>query len=297
MTSAAAALPTHHPGCTGRRALLTNPEDAQAAADALARGGVIGHGFANFYVLTTRPDRDTVRRVNLMKGRAPDQVGSITTTPARIPLVYDWSRLPAGLTRHRILGLIDALFARGPFGLRGPAAAHLPGHLTQLDAGMRTAQVIAPGYACPCTAFLAGSLDAIGADILYITSANRSRHRTGAEDEPAHWTAVGLCAEFGHEPGFRLLEHADEDAARRRYPGYAPMSTTILAFHKTAGITAEGRVRLLVERHGSLGIGELRPVLAGLGFELTLAPGAERRLRQRDYGCGLPAGLPAGMSG
>jgi hypothetical protein len=164
------------------------------------------------------------------------------------PKVRDWSQLPAGLTRRRVLGLIDTLFELGPFGLRGPAAADVPAHLIQLDAGVRTAQVIAPGYACPSNDFLARSLDAVGDDILYITSANRSRHRTGADDEPAHWTAAGLRAEFGHEPAFRLLEHADEDAARRRYPGYALMSTTILAFHKTAGTSPRGRVRLLVER-------------------------------------------------
>lgn len=55
-----------------RLALLTNPEDAQAAAEALAQGAVIGQGFANFYVLTTRPGAETVGKVNLMKGRPVD---------------------------------------------------------------------------------------------------------------------------------------------------------------------------------------------------------------------------------
>jgi hypothetical protein len=64
--------------------------------------------------------------------------GSITTTPSRIPLMYDWSRLPVGLTRRQVLGLIDTLFTLGPFGLRGPAATHVPDHLVQVDAGVPT---------------------------------------------------------------------------------------------------------------------------------------------------------------
>jgi hypothetical protein len=148
---------------------------------------------------------------------------------------------------------------------------------------VRTTQVIAPGYACASNDFLARSLDGVSTDLLYVTSANRSRHCTGAVDEPAHWTAAGLRAEFGREPGFRVLAHADEGAARRRYPQFAPMSTTIVAFHKTAGIDLQGRVRLLVERHGSFATDDLRVVLGRLGFELTLAPGATQRLLQRDY--------------
>lgn len=273
-------------------ALLTNSDDVQAAAEALGQGAVIGQGFANFYVLTTRPAAETVRMVNLMKGRPVDQVGSITTTPSRIPLMYDWSRLPVGLTRRAVLGLIDTLFTLGPFGVRGPAAAHVPDHLVQLDEDVPTAQVIAPGYFCPSNDFLARSLDIVGADLLYVTSANRSRHRTGAVDEPAHWTAAGLREEFGREPGFRVLAHADEAAARRRYPDFAPMSTTIVAFHKTAGIGPQGRVRLVVERHGSFPINDLRVALGRLGFELALAPGATQRLLQRDYDHrGSPGGL------
>ena len=49
--------------------------------------------------------------------------------------------------------LMDALYARGPFGFRGPAADRVPDHLTQWDAGVRTTQVIAPGAACPANAF------------------------------------------------------------------------------------------------------------------------------------------------
>jgi hypothetical protein len=280
-TSAAETVPP-----TAGRYLLTDPQHVLLAAEALARGGIIAQGFANFYVITTRPDAATVRRVNLMKGRPPDQVGSIITAPAAIPRVYDWSRLPAGLTRAHVRDLIDALYGYGPFGIRGPAAPHIPAHLRQDDGGIPTAQVIAPGTGCPSNEFLHRCLEAIGEDILYITSANRSRHLTGAGDEPAHWRAAGLLAEFGNEPGFMVLEHADEDAARRAYPRFAPMSTTIVAFHKTAGTDEQGRPRLIVERHGSLHVDHLRPLLDELGFGMALAPSAARRLELRTYDTG-----------
>jgi tRNA A37 threonylcarbamoyladenosine synthetase subunit TsaC/SUA5/YrdC len=271
-------------GQANNRSVLSDAQAVQVAADALAAGGIVAQAFANFYVITTRPDELTVRRVNLMKGRPADQVGSITTTPARLPLVYDWSQLPAGLTREDVCGLIDALFTIGPFGFRGPAAGHIPHHLTQDDDGITTAQVIAPGYACPSNRFLARSLEAIDEDILYITSANRSRHLTGADDEPAHYRADGLRAEFGHEPGFMVLEHDDEEEANQRtYPLYAPMSTTILALHKVAGHDEQGRLRLVVERHGSLPVDHLREVVGRLGFGLVLGANATHRLLQRDY--------------
>lgn len=263
---------------------LTRPADASYAARELATGAVVGHGFANFYVITTRGDADTVRRVNIMKGRPAGQVGSITTTPSRIPAVWDWSQLPAPLTRRRVLGVIDTFFGLGPFGFRGPAAAHIPPHLTSPDAGVATAQVIAPGYACPSNDFLARAIDANDDDLLYITSANRSRHLTGANDSPAHWRADGLRTEFGTDPttGLLMLEHADEEAARRRYPRYLPMSTTILGFHRvTMGV--DGRPALRLERHGSLPADVVREQLDRVGFGMTIAPGARTRLLLREY--------------
>ncbi|MGW4380957.1 L-threonylcarbamoyladenylate synthase [Kitasatospora sp. NPDC004531] len=283
-------MASSHRSTIGRSAPLTDPEGIKAAAEVLAEGGVVAHGFANMYALTARPDRATVGRVNLMKGRPADQVGSITTTPSRIPSVFDWSRLPSGLTHRKLLGLIDALYVLGPFGFRGPAAAHVPDHLTQADAGVRTTQVIAPGYACPSNAFLAKALAATGEDFLYVTSANRSRKLTGAWEEPAHWRAAALKAEFDGEPGITFLEHADEEAARRGYPCHAPMSTTVLAFHKTDGRDDDGRVRLVVERHGSLPVELLAPAVAALGYGLSLSPGAARRLSQRSYDDGVRVG-------
>lgn len=264
-----------------RPLLLNDADDVAHAAAVLAAGGVIGQGFGNFYVLTTRPDAATVRRINLLKGRPADQVGSVVTTPLRIPLLFDWAALPEGLSGRAVRSVMDALFELGPFGFRGPAAAHVPDHLVQVDRGVRTTQVIAPGYACVSNRFLSRALDLVGEDLLYVTSANRSRHLTGAPDEPAHWRADGLRTEFGSDPDFLLLAHPDEDAARRRYPLHAPMSTTILAFHKVAHAGRE--VRLVVERHGSLPIEALRPVVERLGFGLDIAPTAVRRLELREY--------------
>ncbi|MGS0685133.1 hypothetical protein ACVBEQ_08290 [Nakamurella sp. GG22] len=274
MTAAPAAAPS-------LRRLIG--DDAAYAAAELAAGHSIGHAFANFYVITTRADRATVRGINLMKGRPPDQVGSITAPPSRIPDVWDFGLLPEGLTRRSVLQVIDSFFGLGPFGFLGPAARHVPDHLTFPVGDVRTAQVIAPGYACPSNDLLLRSLQETGDDFLYITSANRSRHLTGADDSPAHWTAAGLDAEFGEEPGFVLLEHPDEVAARARYTRYLPMSTTILGFQRIVRVPGDPRPQLILERHGSLHVDDVRAVLDGLGFGLVLGPKARTRLTQRDY--------------
>lgn len=266
-----------------RRLQLSSAADAEYTARAIAAGAVVGHAFGNFYVITTRPDADVVRGVNLMKGRPVDQVGSLNTTRALIPTLYDWSKLPAGLTLETVTAIMNRLFGMGPFGFRGPAGAHIPDHLAAMDGPHRTTQVIAPGYACASNRLLERAMELLGVEFLYITSANRSRHLTGADDEPAHFTAEGLRAEFGHEPRFLVLEHRDEFAARAAYPGYAPMSTTLLAFHKLGASDEQGRPSLIVERHGSLPVDVLRPILAEFGFGLELGPKAVKRLALREY--------------
>lgn len=266
---------------TAAHRLITT--DAALAARALDAGAVVGHGFANLYAITTRADADTVRRVNLMKGRPPGQVGSITAPPAAIRDVWEFGDLPPGLNRRRVLRLIDTFFSLGPFGFRGPAAAHVPPHLTFPDGPVGTAQVIAPGYSCPSNEFLSEALRATGDPFLYITSANRSRHATGADDSPAHWRADGLRAEFGDEPGFMIVEHPDEAAARARYPRYLPMSTTILGFHRVEHVAGDRRPHLVLERHGSLAVDDVRAVLDDLGYGLVIGPNARTRLTQRDY--------------
>lgn len=269
---------------TATRTVLSDPAHVSGAVAAMAEdGAVVAHAFANFYVITTRGDADTVRRVNVMKGRPPGQVGSITGPPASLPEVWDLERLPERLSRRTALALVDAFYSRGPFGFRAPAAASVPAHLCEADNGVLTAQVIAPGYRCPSNAFLAAAERACDGDLLYITSANRSRHLTGAEDSPAHWKADGLRAEFGDEPGFVVLEHADEAWARAAYPQYLPMSTTILGLHRVVDVPGDARPHLVLERHGSLSADVVRGVLAELGFGMVLGPRARTRLVQRDY--------------
>lgn len=265
------------------RYFLSDGGGVDFAAHALANRGAVTHGFANFYAIVSRPDKEVVVGINRMKGRPDDQVGSVTTTPLRIPFLFDWTKLPPGLTKHKVLGLMDAVYELGPFGFRGPAARHVYGHLTSSDQGIATTQVIAPGSACYSNKFLARAMDLIDEDYLYVTSANRSRHVTGADDEPAHYRGTAIKAEFGNEQGFVVLRHPDEEAARRQYPLFAPMSTTILAFHRLAEPTPGGRPRLLVERHGSLHVDDLRPIVERFGFGLALGPKAQVRLPQREY--------------
>ena len=211
---------------------MESPLDVAMAADRLARGDVVAHGFANLYALTTLPDATTVRATNSLKGRPVGQVGSVTTTPSRMTSLWDLAALPPGLSSDAVHALLDALYGLGPCGFRGAAAEHVPGHLTSTDGGRATVQLIAPGYACPSNRFLAAALAVAQTPFLHITSANRSRHVTGATDEPAHSRAEALRAEFATVPRVVLLEH-DEDAARVRYPRHEPMSTTVLALDRT----------------------------------------------------------------
>ena len=271
------------PSRPDRRPVLTDPDHVGWAAHALAGGAVVAHGFANLYAITTRADRETVRRVNALKGRPLEQVGSLTSPPDAVTEAWDLTRLPAGLSRGAVLEIVAAFFDLGPFGFRAPAAGHLPDHLTAPEGGTRTAQVIAPGYRCPSNAFLSRAARATGGDYLYITSANRSRHQTGADDSPAHWKAAGLLAEFGHFDDFVVLEHDNEDRARERYPHFLPVSTSILSLHRVARVAGDPRPHLLLERQGSLAASAVRDVLAGVGFGLLLDPRATRQLEPRSY--------------
>ena len=232
---------------TPHRLVFTNPADVQRAADALADGGVVGHGFANVYAITTRPDADIVQLVNRMHERPTEHVGSITVPPERIPDLYDWTQLPPGLTRRSVLHVVDAFYSSGPFGFRGPAAEHIPPHLTQLEADVVTTQVIAPGYTCPSNDFLARALAAADADVLHIAPANPSHHR----------------------PGMTLLDHPDDGTARSRYPGYQATSATILGFHRPVRVAGDRRPQLLLVRRGSLDVHTVRQMLDDLGFGLV----------------------------
>ncbi|SIR71586.1 L-threonylcarbamoyladenylate synthase [Micromonospora avicenniae] len=261
---------------------IDRPDDVAFAARALADGAVVAVAFANFYALVARPEAECVRRLNRAKGRSADQVGSITVAAYRIPSMFDWSRISPRLPERRVRALMEILYGAGPFGFRGPAADRLPDHLTQHDRGVRTTQVIAPGVLCPSNAFIERAASEAGVDHLAITSANRSRHLTGVDEEPAHWKADRLAADFAHLPDLVLLAHRDEAAARAVYAVYLPTSVTLLSFHQPEGEREEPPV-LIVDRHGSLHVDAVRRAAAPLGLQVRLAADVGQRLRVRAY--------------
>ena len=170
-------------------------------------------------------------------------------------------------------------YALGPMGFRGPAAPGIPGHLTSLDAEVRTTQLIHPGFRCSSNELVRAVLDRIDDEFLFITSANVSKGVTG-KLEPAHYDLAGVQADFGAAEGVVLIGHRDEPAVRATYPLFVPMSTSILAFHKLA--EDDGEPALILERHGSLDIPETRAAAARQGFGLALAETARERLPSRD---------------
>jgi len=188
--------------------------------------------------------------------------------------------VPRVFPQSSLMALFDELLDAGPIGLRGPAAAAIPTHLAGENNGRRTVQFVSPGSRCPANAMVAAAIEMLGRPYLCVTSANRSHHATGAGEEPAHFEALPLALDFA---GTRLpiLRHRDEAAARTAYPRHAPISTSILAFHRYAGLGPDGCPALTLERHGSLDIGDLVPMLARHGFALAIGASAGRRLGQR----------------
>jgi hypothetical protein len=165
-------------------------------------------------------------------------------------------------------------------GFRGPAAYHVPDQLTSLDADIRTTQLIAPGYRCPSNELLELVLERTGTHFLFITSANVSKGVTG-RIEAAHYDLEGIQRDFGRCEGVVLIGHRDEGIVRATYPRHLPMSTSILAFHRLAE-DERGRPALVLERHGSLPVDEVRGIASRHGFGLVLGPGAQERLPMRD---------------
>jgi tRNA A37 threonylcarbamoyladenosine synthetase subunit TsaC/SUA5/YrdC len=265
---------------------LDDPEHISSAVRSLAGGAGVIYGFANFYALAFRPEADVVRTINQAKGRPANQTASVTTVREHIPALFDWSQLPQRLDRERVMRMIDTLYGKGPLGFRGPAAAHLPDHLTVWDEarGTRTVQLIAPGYDCPSNAFLTQAIAETNKTIFGITSVNTSSNTTGRE-EPAHYRISGAKADLGHA-GFVMLAHGHgtercEERARRRYPGYGPMSVTVLGFHgrQPVGDTPY----ITAERHGSLPIAEVTELLSTLGLGCAPETLGVKRIACRQY--------------
>ena len=141
-------------------------------------------------------------------------------------------------------------------------------------------QVIGPGYRCPSNELLDDILARVGEDFLFITSANVSGGVTGRV-EAAHYDLRGMQDDFGGKDGILLIGHRDEGAVRASYSRHLPMSTSILAFHKLARDDG-GDPALILERHGSLGVDDVRGLAAKHGFGLVLGEKAHERMPLRD---------------
>jgi hypothetical protein len=239
------------------------------AAEATADGAALFYAFGNFCALAAKPDLASLEAMNRLKGRPLHQVGSVTTTPERSAKVFDWDAVQ--MPWSALVAVMSDLQALGPIGLRGPAARHIPDHLTLTDQGVRTVQLITPGDICPSNHLVGDVLDLIGEDVLYITSANTSSNVTG-QVEAAHFEIKEIQKEFGHREDVVLVGHRNERANRRRYPRHRACSTSIVAFH-------EGH--LVLERLGSLDALTILEVAVRHGLTLTLGEGAEIPVPER----------------
>lgn len=253
------------------------------AAEATAEGAALFYAFGNFCALAARPELESLRAMNRLKGRPLDQVGSVTTTPERGKLVFDWDRVQ--IPWRALVATMADLHMLGPIGFRGPAAPSIPDHLTVTDDGVRTVQLISPGDTCPSNALVGDVLDLIGEDILYITSANTSGH-VSKRVEAAHYEMRAIQREFGERPDVKLIGHRNERAVRRRYPHHLPCSTSIVAFH---------RGHLVLERLGSLDAAVIERVAGRHGLTLSSEvaervpvrrPVRPRLARRRVHGAG-----------
>lgn len=257
---------------------LSVPSDRRAAARATAAGAALFYGFGNFCALAGLPDRASVLRINRMKGRSDSQAGSVTSDPARMPLAFDWSRLPRELDAETMLTLMTELQALGPIGFRGPASHRVPDHLAVMDGDVRTVQHISPGVRCRSNALVREILDLTGDDLLFVTSANRSGNVT-KQAEAAHCEMDEIRREFGDRRDAVMIGHDDEVTNRAFYPRHLPCSTSIVSFHRR--LHEAGRPSLVLERHGSLAADEIRNVAARHGFGLAIAPSGRERLPVR----------------
>jgi tRNA A37 threonylcarbamoyladenosine synthetase subunit TsaC/SUA5/YrdC len=263
---------------------LSLASDRRAAARATAGGAALFYGFGNFCALAAMPDRTSVLRVNRLKGRSLRQAGSVTSDPARMQLAFDWAKLPRDFEPEALLAMMTEFQALVPIGFRGPAARSVPDHLAVTENGIRTVQHISPGVRCRSNALVREILDLTEEHFLFITSANRSGH-----DSAAHYEMDEVRREFGHRRDVVMIGHDDEAANRAYYTRHLPCSTSIVSFHRT--LSEDGRPAVLLERHGSLGIDEIRTVADRHGFGLQIAPSARERIPVR--GAGGPQQLAA----
>ena len=82
---------------TRRRSTSPTRIDREFAAHATALGAALFYSFGNFCAIAAHPDHHAVVRVNLLKGRPENQVGSVTTTATALTR----SSTGRGCRRHR----------------------------------------------------------------------------------------------------------------------------------------------------------------------------------------------------
>ena len=260
---------------------ITSRDDRWFAACAASLGATLLYSFGNFCAMAGHPRLESIQRINLQKGRPVNQVGSITSTPLYFESLFDWSALPAELTREGVTSLMDAFFELGPMGFRGPAAPSITAQLTSFDGAVKTTQLVAPGSRCPSNDLIQSIMGMVGREYLFATSANVSSGVTGRV-EPAHYDMAGIQDDFGREEGVVLIGHpaSEEEAVRASYPQHLPMSVSILAFHKVV-VGDDGRPSLVLERHGSMEAGDVAAVLDEHGLGMVVGEGAQERLPMR----------------
>ena len=126
------------PRPTGRRRRSTSPTRriAAFAAHATALGVALFYNFGNFCAIAAHPRWDSVKRVNLVKGRPENQVGSLTSTRDRFERLFDWSLLPDGLDQRTRARADGRLLRARPDGLPRPGGAprSRPPHLARRGA-------------------------------------------------------------------------------------------------------------------------------------------------------------------
>jgi tRNA A37 threonylcarbamoyladenosine synthetase subunit TsaC/SUA5/YrdC len=262
---------------------IADARDRARVVDAVSGGAPMGYWFGNFCVIGSRPARSAFLRINRAKGRPDEQPGSVVTTSERLVRMFDWSLLPEGLDRGAVMAALDALVGLGPIGMRGPVTDTIPDHLSAWDGAVRTVQVVLPGRRCPSNLLVDELLDRIGGDVIFGTSANVSKVRTGRVT-PSHNEMRAFVAEFGCWSDMVFVGPVDEAAARAAHPLHLPGSTSLLSFHRRV----DGRPAVVLERHGSLAPEVIREVLAGQGLGLVLADGAKHRLPMRELDAAGP---------
>lgn len=286
------------------RHLNMNSEPMRKNAGKTIAAGAAGFvEFGNFKALVFHPHEESMRSVNVNKGRKPDQVASLVTTREHIESIFDWDKLGPGMTKDDVVKMMDAFYTKseenphadfaGPFGFRGPAADHIPDHLTEIDpkTGKRLVQIILPNYECPSNDVVGAAItamrdrDPLMPNYLAITSANPSSTKTGRQ-EPAHWLRRGLQEEFHkYSPKFFIMGHEDQDREleeQNKYEHHATNSTTILDFSRIER-DEFGMPGVHMVRHGSLSDEKTKMMLASLGMTLHIDPEAPAASELREY--------------